>query len=94
MLEKTGGQGTLVRINETLTDEETKENVVQYQHQSWKIFIQIVFFAILAYFIFENVLWLIQWYKFQDEHAEKREISDVIEGFVQLSRLSNIPLRQ
>ena len=94
---ETGGHGTFVRLKdrkETLKDEESEENVVEYQHQSWNIFIQIVFFAILAYFILEQVLWFIQWSKFPDEPAEKMGMSEVSEGFVQLSRLSNIPLRQ
>ena len=95
--EDTGGKGTFPRLKDlkkTIKDEESEENVVEYQHQSSTIFIQIVFFAILAYFILDQILWLIQWSKLPDEPVEKMEISEVVEGFVQLSRLSDIPLRQ
>ena len=101
----TGGQGTFSRsvkdklkdLKETVKDEDfdnIEDNIVQYQQQPCNIFTQIVFFAILAYSIFEQIFWFIQWSNLDDEFDEKMEISDVIEGFVQLSRLSNIPLRQ
>ena len=104
----TGGRGTFSRsvkdklkdLNENVKDEgtedfdNTEDDIEQYQQQPCNIFTQIVFFAILAYSIFEQICWFIQCSNLEEEYAEKMEISDVIEGFVQLSRLSNIPLRQ
>ena len=81
-------------LKETVKDEGTEDNAGQYQVKPCNIFIQIVLFVILAYSIFEQIFWFIQCSSLQEEYPEKMEISDVIEGFVQLSRLSNIPLRQ
>ena len=81
-------------LKETVKDEGTENNAGQYQVKPCNVFIQIVLFVILAYSIFEQIFWFIQCSTRQEEYAEKRGISDVIEGFVQLSRLSNIPLRQ
>ena len=81
-------------LKETVKDEGTEDNAGQYQVKPCNIFIQIVLFVILAYSIFEQIFWFIQCSSLQDEYAEEMGFSDVIEGFVQLSRLSNIPLRQ
>ena len=98
----TEGRGTFsISLDDKLKDGGTEnvyineENVAdQQKHNPCKILIQMVFFAIFAYFIFDQIFWVILCCNFQDDPAEQMDISDVIEGFVQLSRLSSIPLRQ
>ena len=103
MLEATGEHGRFLRstkqklkdLKETVKKEGDEDfyNTEKYQNRR-NVFIQIAFIAILAYLILEQLYWCIQCSNLQDEFAEKMDISDVLEGFVQLSRLSNIPLRQ
>ena len=103
MLEATGGHGRFLRstkqklkdLKETVKEEGHEDfyNTEKYQKRL-NVFIQIAFIAILAYLILKQIHWFIQYCNLQDDFAEKIDVSDVLEGFVQLSRLSNIPLRQ